>query len=105
MNLAELDQQLKKFDDYFRTHGEAMTEKERLFSRIVKLNEEVGELCEAALCEFDSNQRTKDKVTDLDSEIADVVICTLLLARNRSKDVWIEVEKKVQKQLARFNLE
>jgi NTP pyrophosphatase (non-canonical NTP hydrolase) len=104
MNIDALNIKLKKFDDYFRTHGEALSEKERLFSRIVKLNEEVGELCEAVLCEFDSNQRKKDKKIDLDAELADVIICTLLLAQNREKNVWDEVEKKVEKQLNRFNL-
>lgn len=104
MNLEELTEKLKKFDDYFRTHGEALTEKERLFSRVVKLNEEVGELCEAVLCEFDSNQRKKEKEIDLDAELADIIICTLLLAQNREKNIWDEVAKKVEKQLTRFNL-
>ncbi|MCU0678661.1 MAG: MazG-like family protein [Candidatus Pacebacteria bacterium] len=104
MNIEELNTKLQKFDDYFRTHGEALTEKERLFSRVVKLNEEVGELCEAVLCEFDSNQRKKEREIDMDAELADVLICTLLLARNREKNIWDEVEKKVEKQLQRFNL-
>jgi NTP pyrophosphatase (non-canonical NTP hydrolase) len=40
----------------------------------------------------------------MDAELADVLICTLLLARNREKNIWDEVEKKVEKQLQRFNL-
>jgi NTP pyrophosphatase (non-canonical NTP hydrolase) len=104
MNIEKLTSDLQKFDNYFRDHGEALTEKERLFSRVVKLNEEVGELCEAVLCEFDSNQRKKEKEIDLDAELADVIICTLLLAQNRPKNIWDEVEKKVTKQLNRFNL-
>lgn len=104
MNFEDLHKNLEKFDNYFRTHGETLTEKERLFSRVIKLNEEVGELCEAILTEFDSNQRQKDKEIDLDSELADVIICTLLLAQNREKNIWEEIEKKVDKQLTRFNL-
>jgi NTP pyrophosphatase (non-canonical NTP hydrolase) len=104
MNIDELNIKLQKFDNYFRTHGEVLTEKERLFSRVVKLNEEVGELCEAVLCEFDSNQRKKDREIDMDAELADVLICTLLLACNREKDVWTEVQKKIDKQLTKFNL-
>lgn len=104
MNIDELHIKLKKFDNHFRTHGETMSEKERLFSRVVKLNEEVGELCEAVLCEFDTNQRKKDKETNIDAELADILICTLLLAQNREKDIWEEVTNKVEKQLRNFNL-
>ncbi|MFM2339501.1 MAG: hypothetical protein RLZZ360_137 [Candidatus Parcubacteria bacterium] len=104
MNIEKLTADLEKFDNYFRDHGEALTEKERLFSRVVKLNEEVGELCEAVLCEFDSNQRKKEKEIDLDAELADVIICTLLLAQKRQKNIWNEVERKIEKQLNRFNL-
>jgi NTP pyrophosphatase (non-canonical NTP hydrolase) len=81
-----------------------MTEKERLFSRVVKLNEEVGELCEAILTENDKNQRVKDKVIDVDAELADVLICTLLLAQDREKDVWHEVDVKLKKISEKFNL-
>jgi NTP pyrophosphatase (non-canonical NTP hydrolase) len=81
-----------------------MSEKERLFSRVIKLNEEVGELCEAILSENDKNQRIKDKVIDVDVELADVLICTLLLAQDREKNVWIEVENKLQKISQKFNL-
>lgn len=104
MNLEHLNENMKKFDEHFRQTGDSMTEKERLFSRVVKLNEEVGELCEAVLYENDTNQRTKDKVIDLDSELADIIICTLLLAHGRPKNIWSEVDKKVTKQLERFGL-
>lgn len=105
MKLEDLNNRLSKIDLYFRSVDETSTEKERLLSRIVKLNEEVGELCEAALCENDINQRPKDKEIDFDAELADVLICTLLLAHNRSKDVWVEVENKLTKQFKRLNLE
>lgn len=104
MNLEYLNERLGKIDEYFRAKDPSLTEKERLLSRIIKLNEEVGELCEATLCENDKNQRRKDKITDFDAELADVLICTLLLALNRKKDVWSEVERKLDKQFARFNL-
>ncbi len=105
MNKQQLQNKLRKFDDYFRNHGEALTERERIFSRIVKLNEEIGELCEAVLCEYDSNQRNKGKLTDVDKELADVLICTLLIALNRKGDIWKEVEEKINKQLKSFGLE
>ena len=104
MNTEHLSERIQKFDDYFRSNGEALSAKERLFSRVVKLNEEVGELCEAVLHEYDSNQRRKEKSIDLDGELADIIICTLLLAHGRDKDIWTEVDKKINKQLERFGL-
>ncbi|MBP6924289.1 MAG: MazG-like family protein [Candidatus Pacebacteria bacterium] len=103
--IEKISTRLQKIDNYFREISPDWSERERLFSRVVKLNEEVGELCEAVLYENDTVQRTKDKVIDLDSELADVIICTLLLAHNREKDIWIEVDKKLTKQMGRFNLE
>ena len=96
---------LKKLNTHFHATNPDMTEKERLFSRVVKLNEEVGELCEAILSENDKNQRIKDKVIDVDAELADVLICTLLLAQDREKDVWEEVTQKLQKISQKFNLQ
>lgn len=96
---------LGKLNTHFRNTNPEMTEKERLFSRVVKLNEEVGELCEAILSENDKNQRVKDKVIDVDAELADVLICTLLLAQDREKDVWQEVDLKLKKISKKFNLQ
>jgi NTP pyrophosphatase (non-canonical NTP hydrolase) len=95
---------LTKLDVHFRDTNEGMTESERVFSRVVKLNEEVGELCEAILSEKDKNQRVKEKVTDVDAELADVLICTLLLAQDRDKNIWDEVNSKLEKISKKFNL-
>ena len=102
--IENIDSTLKKLNTYFHSTNPDMSEKERLFSRVIKLNEEVGELCEAILSENDKNQRIKDKVIDVDVELADVLICTLLLAQDREKNVWIEVENKLQKISQKFNL-
>lgn len=101
----EIIDTIQKIDSYFRQNDPSMSERERIFSRVVKLNEEVGELCEAVLYEQDMNQRAKDKNIDLDSELADVIICTLLLAQNREKNIVDEVIKKLEKQKQRFNIE
>ena len=105
MNTEHLIKRLEKIDVHFLAADPSLTEKERFLSRIVKLNEEVGELCEAALCETDRNQRKKDKIIDFDGELADVMICTLLLAQSRQKDIWTEIDNKLKKQFERFNLE
>ena len=103
--IEKITHQLQKIDTHFRNLSPEWTERERLFSRVVKLNEEVGELCEAILQENDSAQRQKDKVIDLDAELADVLICTLMLALKRDKNVWREVDKKLATKLIEFNLE
>ena len=102
--IEQINIKLEKLNNYFQTTNPEMTQKERLFSRIIKLNEEVGELCEAILSENDMNQRVKEKLVDVDIELADVLICTLLLAQDREKDVWKEVDLKLEKVTQKFNL-
>ncbi len=77
----------------------------RLFQRLTKLNEEIGELCEAALSEQDPNQRNKDKETDFDAELADVIICTLMLSTDRTKNIEEEIHKKLDTILKKFNIQ
>ena len=57
--IENLNHRLDVLNKYFHATNPDMTAKERLFSRVVKLNEEVGELCEAILSENDKNQREK----------------------------------------------
>ncbi len=94
---------VEKINIYFRTASD-QTDKERFLQRIVKLNEEVGELCEAALAEVDPDQRKKDRETDFDAELADVVITTLMLSIDREKNVSDEIHKKLDNVLNRFNI-
>ena len=103
--IGKISERLQKIDNYFRGVSPDWSERERVFSRVVKLNEEVGELCETILFENDSAQRRKEKIIDLDSELADVIICTLLIAQGREKNIWEEVDKKLNKKMKDFNLE
>jgi NTP pyrophosphatase (non-canonical NTP hydrolase) len=102
--IEKIDNSLKKLQEHFKSGNPEMSDKERVFSRVIKLNEEVGELCEAILYENDKNQRSKDKVIDVDEEIADVLICTLLLAKTRKKDIWKEVDSKLEKIFTRLDI-
>ncbi len=96
-------EKLHKLNRHFQTSSD-QPPNERFLQRIVKLNEEVGELCEAALCEVDRDQRIKDKVTDFDEELADVIICALMLSTNRQKNIEDEINKKLDKILIRLNI-
>lgn len=94
---------IQKLQRHFQTSSD-QPPNERFLQRIVKLNEEVGELCEAALCEVDKDQRVKDKEIDFDAELADVIICALMISTNRAKDIEGEINKKLDKILTRLNI-
>lgn len=90
-----IQEKLARLDAHFKATNDDFSKRERIFSRVIKLNEEVGELCEAFLVEEDKNQRQKEKNINVDAELADVLICTLLLALDRDVSVWESVETKL----------
>jgi len=95
LNFVEIEsERLTKY------YGADLDNDKRILFRTVKLNEEVGELCEAVLSYFSSQRKEKlagfDK-NDLDDEFADVIITTLLLAKVMDVDVGKALEKKVDK--------
>lgn len=101
---TSIQEKVRKIDTFFR-ESKVSDEQEHMYARTLKLNEEVGELCEAILYEYDPNQRSKDKKIDLDQEIADVIIVSLLIAEYRKTDIMKIINQKLTKQLKRFNLE
>lgn len=100
--MKDILDKIQLLDNHFRASDKP--EKERFLERLVKLNEEVGELCEAALCEVDVNQRAKERVTDFDGELADVIICALLLGHSRTIDIESIIHQTLNKNLQRHNL-
>ncbi len=101
--MNELFSKINLIDSHFRKINKPETL--RLLERITKLNEEVGELCEAALCEVDENQRKKDREIDFDGELADVIICCLMLSTQRKKDIFFEVHRKLDTIITKNNLQ
>ena len=72
----------------------------RSLGRIVKLNEEIGELCEAVLCELGLQRKAKlnkYKRSQLQDELGDVIITTMLLAKELDIDVKKSIKKKIKK--------
>lgn len=65
----------------------------------MKLNEEIGELCDSVLA-YDSLQRSEKLVVfeeqDIDEEVADVIITTLLLADTIDVDIEVALENKIK---------
>ncbi len=76
------------------------TKKEVILTRTVKLTEELGELCDEVLASSGDqrqeklNKRSSD---DLSNEFADVIICTLLLAKSMDIDIKEALVKKIEK--------
>lgn len=104
--MEDIRKKITVLDDHFRStdSNQQKSEYQRLLERLTKLNEEVGELCEATLCTFDSNQRMKDRDTDFEKELADVFICTMMLAQSCEKDFTETVHEVLNKNLRRHNL-
>lgn len=102
--MEKILEKINKLNQHFRR--EEKSEQERFLERIVKLNEEVGELCEAALYETDTNNLSyKNKQTDFDSELADVIICALMLSTQRNANVMEQIDKKLEAIINRLNLQ
>lgn len=85
--------------------GGTQTDKEKLYARVIKLNEEVGELCEEILA-YNKDQREEKlenkSIDDLAYEIADVLITTLLIADRLGIDPNDALKKKIAKIDKRF---
>jgi len=102
MEFSELIDAINKIDlqlnEYYK--GLQIDREKRILARTVKLNEEVGELCEQVLS-YNSMQR-KVKVDthnkeSLADELADVVITTFLLAKAMDMDMNKALDKKIDK--------
>ena len=101
--MEKLTKDITVLDEYLSRQTDH-TDSERTLMQTIKLSEEVGELCEVVLQETGGQMRSKAaKELDVGSEIADVIICTLLMAERFNVDTWEEVDKKMQKVLARMN--
>ena len=71
-------------------HDDYKDNEKYTLANIVKMNEEVGELCEAVLSKI-GHQR-KEKLKDFDdstigNEVSDVILTTLLVAKSMNIDV------------------
>lgn len=101
--METLQQNIKILSEYLDQQTDHSF-RERSAMQTMKLTEEVGELNEAILQELDGQMRDKKhKDLDVGSEIADVIICTLLLAHRFNIDTWAEVDTKMKKVLARMD--
>ena len=86
-------------------YGEMAQGNEWHLSHVIKLMEELGELAEQVLASQSLQRKEKAKSFDkaaLGEEVADVLITTLLVARDLGVDVTHALENKMAKIEARY---
>ncbi len=83
-----------------------LSPRENILAETVKLNEEVGELCNEVLSFLGEQREEKLKSFDkekLANEIADVLIVTLLIAKSVDVDFELALENKIKQIETRYN--
>lgn len=97
MDLDELLSFVSTENERLREYHSRLDEENVLLSQTVKLNEEIGELCDSVLA-YDSLQRSEKlevfEEQDLEDEVADVVITTFLLADTIDMDIGAALERR-----------
>ncbi|MEX2007166.1 MAG: MazG nucleotide pyrophosphohydrolase domain-containing protein [Candidatus Levyibacteriota bacterium] len=99
MNLKNLQEKVKLSDKSTRYHLYTPQEKE-ILTMTVKLNEEVGELCNDILSILRVQRKAKLEKFDrrnVYEEFADVILTTLQLASAAKVDIERAVEDKIKK--------
>ncbi|MEX2012963.1 MAG: MazG nucleotide pyrophosphohydrolase domain-containing protein [Candidatus Levyibacteriota bacterium] len=99
MNLKNLQEKVKLSDKSTRYHLYTPQEKE-ILTMTVKLNEEVGELCNDILSILRVQRKAKLEKFDkrnVYEEFADVILTTLQLASAAKVDIQRAVEDKIKK--------
>jgi NTP pyrophosphatase (non-canonical NTP hydrolase) len=108
MDFDYLLKKIDEFDYHLNTKYPLKTEKEKIYARAVKINEEVGELCNEVLAYHNDQRNEKldqnidSKITKLNDEFADVIITTLTLAKAMNVDIKIALDNKIKKIDKRF---
>ena len=101
MNIKTLQEQIKVLGDKTRPHYKlySQTEKE-ILTKTIKLNEEVGELCNDILSVLKLQRKSKLEKFDKRNfyeEFADVIITTMLLASAAGVDIERAISDKLKK--------
>lgn len=101
MNLKSLQEKVKVLNDKTKPHYKLYTQREKeILTKTVKLNEEVGELCNDILSVLKLQRKSKlEKFNKANvyQEFADVIITTFQLAVAAGVDVDRAVEDKLKK--------
>lgn len=101
MNLQNLEERIKTLSTKIKPGYRFTTPQERdILVQTVKLNEEVGELCNDILGILKLQRRAKQKIFDkrnIYEEFADVLISTIVLAQTAGVDLERALKDKLEK--------
>lgn len=99
MDIEELLEFVSEENQRLRNYHAELDENNALLSQTVKLNEEIGELCDSVLA-YKSLQRSEKleefDEKDIEDELADVIITVLLLADTIDTDIETALENKIK---------
>lgn len=99
MNIRGLQEKSKLIDD--KTRYKLYTQKEKeILTKTIKLNEEVGELCNDILAILKLQRKSKLEKFDkhnIYEEFADVILTTLQLASSTGVDIERALHDKIKK--------
>lgn len=103
MDFKEFQKFIKAEDERLAHYFPIPDKEKAIFARIVKISEEQGELSEAVLNYFSLQRKTKNQTgkDEVANEIADVIICTSLLAHELDIDLEECLKYKMEKIKAR----
>ena len=106
MELNELLSKTKKIDEYINLNNTQITKNERVLLKAAKLPEEVWEFYNELLksLNFARKQKWEYSKEELEKELMDVLITTLVLANELEIDVEKQLTKKLDIIFERFNL-
>ena len=101
MNLKNLQEKISILNEKTKPHYKLYTQEEKeILTKTVKLNEEVGELCNDILGILKLQRKAKMKNFDkrnIYQEFADVIITTIQLAQVAGVDIERAIEDKLKK--------
>lgn len=101
MNIKNLQEKISILNEKTRPHYKLYSQEEKeILTKTVKLNEEVGELCNDILGILKLQRKAKMKNFDkrnIYQEFADVIITTIQLAQVAGVDIERAIEDKLKK--------
>lgn len=107
MNLKDIQEKIQQLGDRMRPHYKLYSPREKeILTRAVKLNEEVGELCNDVLSILQLQRKSKLEKFDkrnIYEEFADVIITTIQLASTAGVDIERAVNDKMKKIETRYS--
>lgn len=106
MDFKDFQNFIKEQHTFFKSNDKDITDRESILFRTIKIGEEYGELCDAILAKMGTQRKDKNdkyEIDNLESEFADVVITTFLLAESMNIDILPALEVKTKKIREKYN--